>query len=227
MDPDLRRRVPLLGQPQLFSLRTRVLHAQPPIVRISEILSPAECAHIISLAQPHLAPSTQVIDGKLTVNTARTSSTAFITKNGCASSPSGREPDDPVVAAFLQRLAALCGMPISHFEGMMVVNYQQHQHYDVHWDFFRDAPAFTPNGDRRFTFFVYLNTLAPEDGGCTHFPRIGLRVRPQQGDALFWVNRDFAGAFQDDTEHCAEPVLCDDNQKWGVNVWVRERPYVL
>jgi prolyl 4-hydroxylase len=75
-----------------------------------------------------------------------------------------------------------------------------------------------------YTFFVYLNTLQPEDGGTTTFTKIGITSRPQAGDALFWVNIDHNGKYDEKTMHSGDMVLTDV-EKWGINVWVRQRSY--
>jgi hypothetical protein len=74
------------------------------------------------------------------------------------------------------------------------------------------------------TFFVYLNTLSESAGGATFFPHLNIRSQPVAGDAVFWCNMDFKGNYFDQTLHAGEMVLGDE-EKWGINLWVRQRSY--
>jgi prolyl 4-hydroxylase len=74
------------------------------------------------------------------------------------------------------------------------------------------------------TFFVYLNTLPDDAGGSTSFPELGLSVRPNVGDAIFWMNMDFDGNYYEQTLHGGDMVT-GDVRKWGINIWIRENSY--
>lgn len=220
MDPNVKKRIPVLtDHTQFKDLDVQIINEKPALLRISNLLSREECEHIINLAKGKLSPSTLIVGNKEVVNPSRSSRSAFLTRNG-------ELPfTDAVIHRFLTRCSILCGMPVSYFEGMKVVNYQKGQEYQGHHDFFKNHDNFTKDvGDRLLTFFVYLNTLSEEDGGCTYFPRLGVRSKPKAGDAMFWTNLDFDGNYYDDTLHAGEPVL-GDTEKWGINVWIREKPY--
>lgn len=78
-------------------------------------------------------------------------------------------------------------------------------------------------GQRLVTVFVYLNDMV--GGECTHFPKLNLRSKPRKGCALLWYNLDGTGAPDELTLHGGEPVT--QGQKWGMNIWLRERPRVV
>ncbi len=45
------------------------------------------------------------------------------------------------------------------------------------------------------------------------------------GDAVFWVNIDDNHNYQEKTEHCGS-IIIGNVEKWGANLWVRERSYL-
>ena len=84
------------------------------------------------------------------------------------------------------------------FPYMKVGRYYTSQKYANHWDAFdldtEDGRRFAQNGGQRVcTVLVYLNDVA--SGGCTGFPRLGMRVQPRKG--WFWVDpRNFVSRSQ-------------------------------
>ncbi len=221
MDPALRAHIPILADPTLYPNKILSEH-NPTLVLLPNLLSPNECQHIINKAKDKLFSSTMIVNNQEVVNASRNSKSAFITSNGVLPT------DDAVIHRFLSRLSRLCGTPTTHFEGMKVVNYQKDQQYLAHYDFFREHDNFLQTaGDRMYTFFIYLNTLQPEDGGTTSFPKINLTCQPHAGDGLFWVNIHplHPDQYEDNALHSGDPVLTN-TEKWGVNVWVRQRSYL-
>lgn len=221
MEP--RERLPMLKNRDKFlvkkGIKVTVLNEDPMMVYISGLLSQEECEQMISLGKPKLEPSTTVIANSEEVRDGRSSQSAFLSANGVM-------PDDQVLSSVVRRCAELTGYPATHFEGIKVVNYHQGEAYYGHYDYFgQDNPSFLRGcGDRMMTFFIYLNTLSLEDGGTTSFPKLGLKVVPRRGDAVFWMNYDFAGNPQPKTFHSGDPIL-NNVEKWGVNVWIRQKSY--
>jgi prolyl 4-hydroxylase len=219
MNEIIKEKIPIFRDSSIFPYKTMMYSVNPPIMRISNVLTKEECLHIIELARDKLGSSTMVLNNSEVVNSGRNSKSAFITRNG------SHPVNDVIVHSFLDRLSKICGYPVNHFEGMKVVNYQKGQRYYAHFDFFRENDKFTKDvGDRLLTFFVYLNTLEPEDGGTTSFPNLKITSQPQAGDIVFWANMDFSGNYFEDTLHSGDEVLTDV-EKWGINVWVRQQPY--
>lgn len=215
-------RLPMLKNPHRFlkkGIKVTQLNSIPPVIYVHGLLSPAECQHMIGLGKPKLEPSTTVVSNSEAVRDGRSSKSAFL-------SQSGQMPEDAVMAALVTRCSELTSYPATHFEGLKVVNYQKGQAYYGHFDYFgSDNPSFLREaGDRMMTFFVYLNDATIKDGGTTSFPRLGMKVVPLAGDAVFWMNMDYEGKYFPETFHSGDPVL-GENDKWGVNVWIRQRPY--
>ena len=75
-------------------------------------------------------------------------------------------------------------------------------------------------GNRLVSVLVYLTCAA--EGGETHFTSLGLNVTPTPGAALLWHNVDRHGQLDRRTLHCGRPVLA--GEKWGMNIWFRQRP---
>jgi hypothetical protein len=66
---------------------------------------------------------------------------------------------------------------------------------------------------------AYLND--DFDGGATIFPRLGLRVRPIAGAALYWSNVLPNGRIDERTFHGGEPVT--RGTKLACNIWIHRR----
>jgi len=220
----LKSKTPLLNNPsQCLGVNIEIINENPPMAKIENLLSSWECQHIIDKARPNLSSSTMIVNNKEVVDPkGRSSRSAYLTT-------SGKLPEnDIVIHRFLTRLSKLIDIPISHFEGMKVVNYQTNQEYKGHYDYFQNHDNFTKNtGDRMYTFFVYLNTLdAEKNGGSTSFPKLNLKIAPVAGTGIFWVNllNHPERKYFDQTLHAGEMVT-GEVEKWGINVWIREKPY--
>ncbi len=57
-------------------------------------------------------------------------------------------------------------------------------------------------------------------GGYTAFPRLGVKVQPKKGSAVFWHNIKRSGRSDMAMLHGGCPVLL--GSKWVANKWVRE-----
>lgn len=193
-------------------LRFERLSERPLVVRIYDFLSDAECEHLKAIVGDRLKPSTVQVVGGAPSDTApspqRTSSSAFL-----------RAAEDPVVRDIEQRASKLCAYPLAHFEPLQVLRYQPGQRYSPHHDYFPRA-SLGRDGQRHATYFLYLSDDAA--GGETAFPRLGLKVQPLRNSAVFWYNCDERGHELEDTLHAGLPPR--SGEKWGCNIWVRERP---
>lgn len=73
-------------------------------------------------------------------------------------------------------------------------------------------------GPRILTFFLYLSDV--EEGGETHFPRLGLKVKPRRGSAVLWPST-YSDALETQdprTIHEALPVI--KGVKLAANSWI-------
>lgn len=197
--------------------KVRVLAAlrSPRVVVIGGLLSDAECEGLIELARPRLARSltVQTATGGEELNPDRTSSGTFFNRGETA-----------LVSAIEERIARLVQWPVTHGEGLQVLNYRRGAEYKPHYDYFDPAEPGTPTilkrgGQRVGTLVMYLNE--PGQGGGTTFPDVGLEVAPQRGHAVFFSYARPHPSTR--TLHGGAPVLA--GEKWVATKWLRQREF--
>ncbi|MBD3731915.1 MAG: 2OG-Fe(II) oxygenase [Sphingopyxis sp.] len=182
----------------------KVLARSPVAARRSRLFSPAECAHVIDLATPFLAPSV-VVDsrtGRQSPNPIRTSFNAVL----------GPIQQDLVLHALNLRLAAATGTDVEAGEPLIVLRYEPGQQYREHHDCLPGEA-----NQRVRTAIVYLN----EDyqGGETSFPAAGLDIKGRTGDMLTFANTRPDGQVDLDSRHIGQAVT--KGTKWICTRWIR------
>lgn len=173
------------------------------------LVSPAECAKLIDKIDAGCKPS------KLFSGTA----SGYRTSSSC-----NLDIYDPFIIAITKRIDALMGMEGDHGELLQGQRYEQTQQYHLHCDYFPGNVHYWPamrvsGGQRCWTAMAYLCDV--EEGGETHFPRLGLTVPPRTGTLLMWNNMNADGSPNHDTLHAALPV--SRGVKYVVTRWYRER----
>lgn len=184
----------------------------PRVVVFEGLLSAAECDALIEEARPRLARS-ETVDhstGGSEVNAARTSEGMFFARG-----------ESPLVARIESRIAALLQWPADRGEGLQVLRYRPGAEYRPHYDYFDPAQPGTGavlrrGGQRLATLVMYLR--APEQGGATSFPDVGLEVAPVRGSAVFFSYDRPQSSTR--TLHGGAPVLA--GEKWVATKWLRE-----
>jgi len=137
--------------------------------------------------------------------------------------------DVPVSAAVVMRVSHLVGMRPHCSEAVQVVHYEEGQEYQTHNDWFNsDDPFFADRlklrGQRLVSVFCYLCDVPEGGGGGTYFPELDRRFLPRTGAAALWWNQTHDTKTMDDrVAHCGEKPR-PGFEKWGLNVWMRERP---
>jgi len=177
-----------------------------------EFLSAEECEHIIGLARPRIFKSTIVNQGEYKEGSlSRTSSSAFL-----------KNLDDSLVRRVKRRVAELSETDLRCQEPLQVTYYQKGQYYTPHFDSLMSGGLeMGESGDRYCTVIIYLND--DFEGGHTRFYKTGVRVKPERGKAVFFLNLT-----EDQTKHHpfslhgAEPVT--GGEKWLANQWIRLHP---
>jgi prolyl 4-hydroxylase len=213
-EPDLSQSPPLLvveGHP----VQVLVTLKRPRVVVFGGLLTEAECDALVELARPRLARSETVdtATGGSEVNAARTSDGMFFSRGETA-----------LIARVERRIAALLRWPVERGEGLQVLRYGPGAEYRPHHDYFDPerpgtAAVLARGGQRVATLVMYLK--APEGGGATSFPDIGLEVAPVKGHAVFFsYDRPHASTR---TLHGGAPVLA--GEKWVATKWLRERRF--
>ena len=141
--------------------------------------------------------------------------------------------DYPSVNRVAKFVSTITDLPIENQEKFQLVRYQKGQKYDHHYDACnRSAGDYKPcfenskkYGSRRFTFLIYLNDVF--HGGETDFPKINERVQPRKGTAVFFKNLIGNTRESDPLSLHAGLPPNGDEEKWIINVWVRDQNYDL
>ncbi len=173
-------------------------------------MSAKDCARLIALTSHHLAPST--LPHKLEDLEYRTSQTCGL---GELRSPLALEVD--------AKICKCIGIQPRYSESIQVQRYDVGQQFKAHCDYFEpnhsDYLRFASlNGNRTWTFMVYLNDEGLE-GGATRFTNLDFAVSPKTGMALLWNNLFEDGSPNPDTRHCGEPVTA--GHKVIITKWFR------
>lgn len=183
----------------------RILSASPHVASAGAFVTPAECAYLIALGSPSLAPSL-VADpgtGRMVPHPVRRSEAAMF----------GVFAEDLVVNAINRRIAAFSGTALLQGEPLQLLRYRPGDEYRPHMD---ALPA-EPN-QRIMTVLLYLS--AGYEGGETCFPRAGLSFRGEPGDALLFRNTSPDGRPDESAIHAGLPVT--RGVKLIASRWIRE-----
>jgi prolyl 4-hydroxylase len=172
-------------------------------LRIPNVLTDEECAHIRRTALTRLQPST--VGGRHQVNmNIRQSETAWI----------GGE--DPVVRKLMDRCLEYVDRPVENCEKLQVLRYRPGGFYKPHYDCFKDG-----HNPRMYTFIIALNENY--EGGATAFPNIKQEYRLRTGDCLLFENLDNYEFMTSKAWHGGKPVT--KGEKWVCNLWVHKHPF--
>lgn len=197
--------------------KARVLSDDPYIVKIKNLLSDDEVEELLEMTKGKFKKSNVVIDGELTYSSNRTSSTAYLFKDGMPDQYSRN------IEKIIERICYLVNCERSQLE-VMAVRYKYKQKFGSHVDYFNDDEiGKLDNGGQRIgTFFVYLNTLHEGEGGTTEFIQQGIHSKPRKGDCVFfWDKNRITGKMDPRTEHAGNPVEKEGVIKYGLNIWIR------
>ncbi len=173
------------------------------------LVTPKECAEIVSKIDAGCKPSKLFSDVKI----------SYRTSNSC-----NLDIYDPLIVAVTKRIDALVGLEGDTGELLQGQRYQETQRYDLHHDYFPQNKLYWPamrvsGGQRCWTAMAYLCDV--EEGGETQFPRLGVTIPPRMGTLLIWNNLYADGSPNGDTLHAALPVT--KGAKYIVTRWYRER----
>lgn len=195
------------GMPSAPPPRDYLLRS-PDIIRFQDLLSPAECDHLISAADGFLAPAVVVdpASGKMISHPIRTSDGAII----------GPTRETLVIQAINRRLAAISSTQVAQGEPLSILRYAPGQQYRLHSDALPGAA-----NQRIATVLVYLNDGF--GGGETDFPAVGVTVSPRRGDAILFWNVGADGRPDQRLVHAGLPV--DRGVKWLATRWIRAQPH--
>ena len=191
---------------------------QPRLSVLGNVLDASECAKLIELARPRLQPSTVVnpASGKDEVVAHRTSFGMFF-----------RLGESPFIAELDARISALMNLPVENGEGFQVLRYPEGAETTAHFDFVlltndSSRASVARSGQRVSTLIAYLNDV--EAGGETTFPRVGLSVTPQVGNAVYFEYCNSKNQVDHLSLHAGNPVT--RGEKWVLTKWMRQKRFV-
>lgn len=188
----------------------------PDVAVLDHFMSSEECDALCELSKDSLTKSEVVDDitGKGVMHQDRTSQGTYFDIG-----------QYPLVEKIEKRISELTSIPVSHGEGIQILNYVNGGEYKPHFDYFPDNDGGRANmaqgGQRIITIVMYLNDV--EAGGATIFPEINLSVYPKKGSALYFSYFQSGGTPDALTLHGGAPVL--EGEKWIATKWLREHPY--
>lgn len=180
-----------------------VLSDSPSVVRFPALLSRAECAYLIALADRAFQPAmVRNPAGGMVRDPIRNSDESTL----------HWMIEDPVVHAINRRLAAVTRTTPEQGEALQILRYQPGQQYRAHYDF---NP--TLDNQRALTALTYLNQ--GYGGGATAFLKTGLEVHGQQGEVIVFRNMLDDGSVDRMSEHAGTPVT--KGTKYLATRWIR------
>lgn len=191
-----------LAEPGLKSMATEIRgNSESPIYIIDEFLSPTICENVIKELKSNLEPSTLTRDDP-TDPYFRTSSTGIFSKTSTQDFVDKKMSD--IILA-------------KKSETPQIQHYDISQEFKPHWDGFdpKYDKKFYDKGQRSWTFMIYLNNV--EEGGETHFPKLGETIVPKLGRAVIWYNLDKNGDLDRDTLHQGKPIV--KGEKYIITKW--------
>jgi len=182
----------------------------PAITRFERLFSAGECAWLAAAAGPMLEPAV-VIDpatGRQVRDPVRVCDSAGFTW----------PLENPAVHALNRRLAAASRTSVEQGEPLQVLRYRPGGEYRPHFD---AIPGFA--NPRAMTILVWLNE--DYEGGETHFPTAGLKLKGRTGDAILFRNTGPDGRRDPASGHSGLPVTA--GEKRIASRWVRKRAFEM
>ena len=203
--------------------KIKYLHRNPDIILVKNFMTPYECDYLIDLGEPHIKKSEVCGKGGSKPDKNRTSMTAHIGKMFL-----DNDKYDPVLANIRRKAGLFSSKNEKNVEPIQLVRYHPGQFFKSHYDYLdRNVDIYKENieknGQREFTFFVYLNNVPKENGGTTYFPKLSKHFQAGKGQAIFWSNM-VNGEDDKRTLHSGTELF--EGVKYGLNVWVREKEYI-
>jgi prolyl 4-hydroxylase len=186
----------------------RQLSESPRVSLFPRLFSPAECHHLVEVAEPNFERSLiRGIDSPDYLDPVRTSDGSAMHDLIV----------DPAIHALNRRLTAAAGATVAQAEPMLILRYRPGDQYRNHIDFLPGA-----ENQRQMTALVYLNE--GYDGGETAFVKAGFKVKGRKGDAIVFRNIHADRRADQMAEHAGLPVT--RGVKLLASLWMRERPFV-
>ncbi|XP_046858878.1 prolyl 4-hydroxylase subunit alpha-2-like isoform X2 [Xenia sp. Carnegie-2017] len=187
---------------------------KPPLYIFRNFATKEEIEDLKAISEPQLSRATvhNPTTGVIEFASYRISEFAWL-----------NDEDGHTVAKINARLGAVTQLDVTTAEGLQVQNYGMAGQYAPHFDFSRESELKLiksfGDGNRIATALLYMNKA--EAGGATVFPYVGARLKPSEGDLVFWHNLMRSGDGDFRTRHAGCPII--SGTKWVANKWFHER----
>ena len=203
--------------------KIKILHKNPQVILVKNFMTPYECDYVINLGEPHIKKSEVCGRNGSKPDKNRTSMTAHIGKMFLDD-----DKYDPILANIRRKAGLFSEKYEKNVEPIQLVRYYPGQFFKAHYDYLdRKVDLYKENieknGQREFTFFVYLNNVSDGKGGTTHFPKLNKHFKAKKGEAIFWSNMVNG---EDDKRMLHSGTELKEGVKYGLNIWVREKEYI-
>ncbi|MEM6493053.1 MAG: 2OG-Fe(II) oxygenase [Pseudomonadota bacterium] len=180
------------------------------IFAVGDFLSQAECERLCIMTDLIARPSSLHEIGY---------------ESGFRTSYSGDlDPSDAFVKGISRRIDDLLGVNPIIGEAIQAQRYLPGQQFKPHNDWFYTTEKYWEGerkrgGQRSWTTMAFLNTV--EEGGETHFTKVGIKIVPKPGVLMIWNNAHEDGTPNEDTMHAGTPVV--KGTKYVITKWYRTR----
>jgi len=204
----------------LPSIQNKIyLNYDPLIYIIDDYIAHDVCDYIIETYKSRLESAkviTSDINSKELVNNSdiRNNKSAWVHYN-----------EDEKIKNIYINISKLINYPIENTEKLQLINYNVGEKYNYHYDGFdEDNIRIKDEGQRMITCFIYLNNLQENQGGCTEFNKLNIKVATKKGRLLIFHNTEKDSIKKHELSiHGGNEVL--NGEKWACNIWFRDRVY--
>jgi len=207
---------------ELGEFEVEMIHHDPIVFTVDNILSDSECDHFKKIASLNMKRS--LVSGMDKSKNQR----GLLDKRRTSSDCWLGHSTDHITLGVGKRISELVQIPLSNAEAFQVLHYSDNQEYQPHFDTFdpdnEEYSYYLENGGQRIiTALAYINNV--EEGGETSFPNIEKIINPQKGKIVVFHNC-YKGTDKPhpDSFHGALPVI--KGEKWAFNLWFRKDPVI-
>ena len=198
----------LEADPKAYKVETDIAE----IFAVGEFLSKAECEKLCLMIDLVAKPST--LHEESYASGFRTSYSGDL------------DSMDSFVMGISRRIDDLLGINPICGEAIQGQRYLPGQQFKPHNDWFYTTENYWKlerkrGGQRSWTAMAFLNEV--EEGGETHFTKVGIKIEPKPGVLLVWNNALPDGTPNEGTMHAGTPVV--KGAKYVITKWYRTRKW--
>lgn len=196
---------------------TRLNSDKLEIYELANFLTLDECSTIIGLINASDLKESSTINAAAAnayaINEYRTSKTCHFANTY------------PLINAIESRICKTIGINNRFAEYIQGQKYCTGQQFKLHTDYFDPnilKKNKSINGQRTWTFMIYLNDMEEGDsGGYTSFPYAYISTKPKAGTAIIWNNLTQGKKENIYSSHCGMPIL--KGEKYVLTQWFKDQ----